>query len=609
VDITSKRLRPVVALLVLWTSTLVVGQAQQRSIAKFFDDFTDEWIRLSPNQATNLRYFSGPQQDALESQLTPNTREWRQRRLSLAKRGISQLRTFDRTRLSDSERTSAELMEWLLSMQVEGDKFDDYAFPIDQFQGATFTLVNTITVNHPVNNEKDAQHYVARLRQVATRLDEATRESTGLAAKGMMPPRFILAATIAQMENFVRTPAAGNPFVSALNERMIAASLPADRREALRAQAEQITVSQIYPAWTRAITALRPMQARASEAAGLSRLKGGREAYAHFLRRTTSTNYTPDEIHAIGLREVARIEGEMDAVLRRLGRTEGTVNARIEQLKKDQAYPLTAEGRTQIMRDIEAMMADAAVRAKPLFDKTPRAAVIARPFPEFREASAAASYNAPARDGSRPGTFQIPLRPSRMTKFGLRTLVHHETVPGHHFQVALELENPDTPRFRQVRALGGIPAFGEGWGLYAEQLAAENGWYDGDLEGLLGQLDAALFRARRLVVDTGLHAKGWTRQQAIDYGIEASEVERYVVNPGQACAYMLGQLKLVELRDRTRTALGAKFDAKAFHNLILTNGTLPLTLVERVVDGYIAAQTAPQRTVATRSGTSSSSSK
>ena len=174
-----------------------------------------------------------------------------------------------------------------------------------------------------------------------------------------------------------------------------------------------------------------------------------------------------------------------------------------------------------------------------------------------------------------------------MTKFGLRTLVYHETVPGHHFQIALELENDTNPRFRQIRAFGGISALIEGWGLYAERLAAESGWYDDDLEGRLGQLDAALFRARRLVVDTGIHAKRWTRQQAIDYGIEASEIDRYVVNPGQACAYMIGQLKIIELRDKAQRALGARFSPKAFHNAVLMAGTVPLPILERQVDAYI----------------------
>jgi uncharacterized protein (DUF885 family) len=239
------------------------------------------------------------------------------------------------------------------------------------------------------------------------------------------------------------------------------------------------------------------------------------------------------------------------------------------------------------MADIDVMIRDAEKRAAAQFDRRPKASVIARPFQRFQEANAAANYTVPARDGSRPGIFQIPLRPERMTRFSLRSLVYHETVPGHHFQLALELENEANPAFRRMRAFGGISAFSEGWGLYAERLAAESGWYDGDPEGLLGQLESALFRARRLVVDTGLHAKRWTRQQAIDYGIEASEVERYVVFPGQACSYMLGQLKIVELRDKARAALGDRFSIREFHNTVLGSGTVPMELLERQVDQYI----------------------
>lgn len=176
-----------------------------------------------------------------------------------------------------------------------------------------------------------------------------------------------------------------------------------------------------------------------------------------------------------------------------------------------------------------------------------------------------------------------------MTKFRLRSLVYHETVPGHHFQVALDLENDAQPRFRRVRLFGGVTAFTEGWALYAERLAAESSWYEGDLEGLLGQLDAELFRARRLVVDTGLHAFGWTRERAIEYGIEASEVDRYAVFPGQACSYLIGQLELLELRDRARAALDSRFSIKQFHNAVLLSGTLPLDMLERRVDAYIAS--------------------
>jgi uncharacterized protein (DUF885 family) len=239
------------------------------------------------------------------------------------------------------------------------------------------------------------------------------------------------------------------------------------------------------------------------------------------------------------------------------------------------------------MKDTNAFIQDALKRSQSLFDLQPKTTVIAQPFPRFREASAAANYNRAPLDGSRPAIFQIPLREQRMTKFGLRSLVYHETVPGHHFQIALEQENPALPRFRQARVLGGISALSEGWALYAEKLVSENGWYEGDPEGMLGMLDAQLFRARRLVVDTGLHAKHWTRQQAIDYGIEASEVERYVVNPGQACAYMIGQLKLLELRDKARNTLGAKFSPPAFHDVVLKTGTAPLDMVGVEVDRYI----------------------
>jgi uncharacterized protein (DUF885 family) len=282
----------------------------------------------------------------------------------------------------------------------------------------------------------------------------------------------------------------------------------------------------------------------------------------------------------------------MDALLRKLGRNEGSVKDRIAKLADDLRYPnpTSSASREQIMQDIEKILRDAEARSALLFDLRPKSPVVARPFPDFREANAAANYNSPAPDGSRPGTFQFPRRPEMMTSFGLRSVVYHETVPGHHFQIALQVENKDLPRFRQIGAFGGISALTEGWGLYAERLAAESGWYGDDTEGLLGQLNYELFRARRLVVDTGIHAKQWTRQQGIDYGIEASEVERYVVFPGQACSYMMGELKLIELREKARQALGGKFSLREFHNVVLRTGTVPLGILEQQVDAWIRAQ-------------------
>jgi uncharacterized protein (DUF885 family) len=417
---------------------------------------------------------------------------------------------------------------------------------------------------------------------------EAIAEADRLARKDRIPPRSILQATLTQMKQFIATPPSQNPFVTALDQRMgTIAALPPSRRNQLRDEAIKIVSDQIYPAWPKAITLLEPLVTRATDDAGLWRFSGGSEAYAYALRRFITTELTADQIHEIGLGEVARIEKEMDLILRELHRTDGSVKDRIGKLKADLAYPLNEDGRKLIMADVEQILRDAERRSQALFDQRPKSPVIAQPFPRFREANAAANYNGPALDGSRPGVFQIPLRPERMTKFGLRTLVYHETVPGHHFQVAFQVENGSLPRFRQIRAFGGISAFGEGWGLYAEKLAAESGWYDGDLEGRLGQLDSEFFRARRLVVDTGIHAKHWTRQQAIDYGIEASEVERYVVNPGQACSYMIGELKIIELRERARKALGDKFSLNQFHNTVLRTGAVPLEVLEQEVDAYI----------------------
>jgi uncharacterized protein (DUF885 family) len=576
------------ALALLMAATIATLPAQQRTVDDFFRDFTVEWIRGNPNQAASTRFFEGEEQRRFERQITPLTPQWRRNRVELAARGLAELRTFDRALMTDVQRISAELMDWQLDTLIRADRYNDYYFPFEQFGGVNVGLVSLMTVSHPIAGESDADNYVARLGQLAPRMEEAIAEARRIADLGLIPPRFIIRATLAQMRQFVAPPPAQNPLVTSFADRMAAGNaVAAERREALRAAAEQVVASAVYPVWRKAIALIEPLDARATDDAGLWRYKDGAQAYADALRRYTTTSLTANEIHEIGLREVARLEREMDAVFKRLGRTQGSITERIAQLKKDLTYPLTEEGRGTIMADIESIMRDAEKRAESQFDRRPKAMVIARPYQRFQEANAAASYTAPPRDGSRPGIFQMPLRPERMTKFGLRTLVYHETVPGHHFQIALELENESVPQFRRMRALGGISAFSEGWGLYAEGLAAESGWYDNDLEGLLGQLDAALWRARRLVVDTGLHAKRWTRQQAIDYGIEASEIERYVVLPGQACAYMLGHLKIVELREKARAALGSRFSIREFHNLVLGTGTVPLDLLERQVDAYI----------------------
>ncbi len=572
------------------TAWLAAGAlaAQPRTIDDFFAAFTADWVRGNPNQATSTRYFTGDEQQRLDRELTSVSLAWQRERIALARKGQAELAAFNRSGLTEVQRVSADVLQWQLESIVEGEKYLDYFFPFEQFNGINVGLVSTLTIGHPIASESDALNYLAKLEQVDARMDEGLVDARQLAGVRMAPPRFILRTTLSQMRQFTDGPAAANPFVSTLAERLSSVqAISASRRAELVQRAEGIVAGEVYPAWRRVIAFLETLEARAGDDAGLWRLDGGAEAYAYNLRRYTTTALSADDIHQIGLRMVDEIQKEMDAIFRKLGRTEGSVRDRVRQLERDLAYPLTDDGRTKIMADIEGMMRDAEKRAAADFERQPTAPVVAMPYPRFREASAAAGYNSPAPDGSRPGIFQIPLRPDYMTKFGLRTLVYHETVPGHHFQIALEMENAGSPRFRRLRAFGGIPALSEGWGLYAERFAAESGWYENDLEGRLGQLDAALFRARRLVVDTGLHAKRWTRQQAIDYGIDASEVERYVVYPGQACAYMHGQLKIVELREKARKAMGDRFSLRAYHTAVLNTGSVPLPVLERQIDAFI----------------------
>jgi uncharacterized protein (DUF885 family) len=563
--------------------------AQTGDIETFFEEFTTEWVRANPNQAISTSYFSGDEHQRLLQLITPMTPEYSAERIAKAREGLAVLDTFNLDELTQTQRVSAQAMRWQLQMLVEGEAFSDFEFPLQQMSGANVNLVNQMTVVHPLRSASDAESYVVRLQQLGPRMDEVVAEARRQAEIGVIPPAFILRATLTQLERFIAAAPAQNPLTTTLLEKTANMSdLDPQRRLLLAEQSARIVEEQVYPAWQRAISTLRSQLNRATEDAGLWRFPGGDEIYAYQLRRYTTTDLTADEIHEIGLREVARIETQMDGLLRQIGYTEGSVRERVEQLKGALAYPVTDEGRAAIMADIEIYMRDAERRLVDLFDNRPRSPVIAQPYPEFRWDNAAASYTAPPLDGSRPGVFQMPLRPSRLTNFALRTLVYHETVPGHHYQIALSGEDPNLPRFMQIRAFGGSAASSEGWALYAEQLAVEDGWYEDDIQGLIGQLDAALFRARRLVVDTGLHAKGWTRQQAIDFGIEASEIERYVVMPGQATSYMIGKLRILELREKARQALGDRFSIAEYHNVVLGLGVVPLTILEDAVDRYIA---------------------
>jgi uncharacterized protein (DUF885 family) len=555
------------------------------------DKFAQDWVRLNPQLATMTQYFTGADQAALDSQLTPLTEAQRHKVIALAKTGIAHLDKYLAGPLDEDQRISAAVMRWSLAKTVEGEPFEDYNFVFSQFSGVQVSLVNFMTNTHPLRRAADVDSYLARLDQVSTRIDEAIARGRSAASRNLVPPRVILERAQSQVDKFLEPTAAENVLVTSLEKRTASLQdLDPQARAAAVAKATRIVQEKIIPAYGRIKAFMAEVYPRTGNVVGISRLPNGAAAYAHDLSNFTSTSLTAEQIHAIGLREVARIEGEMDKHLRELGFTEGTVAERMKQLEAQHQPQTQGDPRPELLARYGDIVKDALARSDKLFNLKPAAPVVVRREPPLTEPSASAHYSLPAPDGSRPGIFWVPLRGPTFDMTRMRSLAYHEAVPGHHFQLAIQQEQQGLPKYRALRIFGGGSAHSEGWGLYAERLAVEQGWYDGDVPGLLGALGSELFRARRLVVDTGMHAKGWTREQAIDYGINKEEVERYIAWPGQANAYMIGMLRIIELREKAKAELGPKFSLPNFHDVVLRTGSVPLDVLSDVVSRWIEKQ-------------------
>jgi uncharacterized protein (DUF885 family) len=570
-------------------ATSVAASAERSDLDRFFAGITAEWLREDPEQATIARPYAGSEQDEMDSRLTDISDAARYRRIALAKEMLGRLRRFERGSMSHPQLISAEVLESRLQDVIGEEPYLSYRFPLNQFTGAQVGLPDFLTDVHPMRNRRDAENYLSRLRAIGPKIDQAAAMMRERAQKSILLPSFIASETVAQMNRFTAPVPARNILVTSFARRLERiASIEREQRNALSASAEKIVRESVYPAYVRAADGLAADHAKATDAAGLWRFPNGAEAYAFFLRRYTTTGRTAKEIHEKGLAEVARIEQEMEELFRRLGYREGPIEARFEKLEKDNLYPDAPGTRERVLADYEKILRRNNERSLEAFEWRPKAPCIVERIPEFQEANAAANYMIPAPDGSRPGIFRVPLPGPRFSRVSMRTLATHEGIPGHHFQLALQVEMTALPSFRRQNPFGPLSAFNEGWGLYAERLAAELGWYKGDEVSDLGRLHGELFRARRLVADTGLHTRRWTRRQAIDYGIPQSEVDRYVVWPGQACSYKIGQMKILELREQARGAMGARFALKNFHNVVLENGSIPLSVLERVVRDWQA---------------------
>jgi uncharacterized protein (DUF885 family) len=571
------------------TATASAAPAGDPAFDAWAENLAAEAMRADPEAATRTQYFKSDEQDALDRRLTPFTKAFRAEQVARARRTLEELAGFDREKLTAQQRVSAKLIEWHMQQKVQSEPFEDHRFVFEQFRGLHVRLVQFLTQIHPIRNRRDAENYLARLGEAAGQIDEGIAQAKDAADRGFLMPDFITRSAIGTFDRFLAGGPTQNVLVTSLDQRTAKVEeLTAADRQALVASAEKIVRESVFPAFERARALLQEQLPRTGENAGLWRLPRGEEAYKYALGHYTTVPLAPREVHQIGLFEVARIEKEMDGLLRQLGYQQGSVNDRFKRLDADSQPPTMPDPRPGLLARYEAILADSVKRSQPLFDLQPKAPCVVKREPPFTERTAAAHYSVPARDGSRPGVFWAPLPGPEFRMLGMRTLTYHEAIPGHHFQNALLQELAELPRFRQDAIFGRNSAYGEGWALYAEQLAAEFGWYDGDVPGRIGQLEAELFRARRLVVDTGLHEMHWTRQQAIDYGIPEQEVERYVVMPGQACAYKIGQLKILELRSKAQEQLGERFDVRKFHNTVLQAGIVPLPVLESIVDDWIA---------------------
>src|SRR6267143_803078 len=474
-----------------------------------------------------------------------------------------------------------------------------HQYPINQLFGVQNQYPSFMANTHRLFDARDCEYYIMRLDGLPKKFDQTLEGLKVREQKQILPPRFVVEEVLKEMTEYIAKPAAENILATSFKTRAAKIDkLNDQQRTDFQKRVETEITSQVYPAYQKLIAYFQEILPKTTTNDGVWKLPDGDAFYAYALRSNTTTNMPPNEVHELGLREVTRIEDEMRTILDANGFAGQPIGVAMDRLGKDPRflYSNDDKGRADAIAEYKRLIDNAVAESKKnLFLTAPKAQIDIRRVEQFKEATApGAYYQGGAMDGTRPGIFFANLRDmNEVPKWSMPTLAYHEGVPGHHWQISIAQELKGVPQFRKV-----IPftAYAEGWALYCEWLAKQAGWYEQDSFGDIGRLRDELFRAVRLVVDTGIHAKRWTREQAIAYMRDKtgmgekevkSEIERYIVNPGQACAYKVGMLKIQELRSRAQQELGDKFDQREFHDTLLKNGALPLEIVEEQVDAYI----------------------
>jgi uncharacterized protein (DUF885 family) len=584
--------------------TLSRAQAGGGPFIQLMDQFFQERLRLRPESATQLGLDKGANAD-LKCRLGDQSPAGLAAQRAQTDSQLKRLQAVDRTALGAADKASYDTILYSLKSAavVQGFDFGGSAFGpspyiVSQLTGAYQSVPDFLDTKHKVDAADDADAYLSRLSAFAGQIDDNTERMKHDAALGVAPPDFILDLTLIQLGK-TRTPTADeNLLVSSLARRAAAKGLPTS----YAAQAAKLYDERVGPALDRQIAETKRLRATAVHDAGLWRFKEGEAFYRAALHDTTTTAYSPDEVHRIGLEQAKDLSGRVDGLLKKHGLTQGTVGERMKALYADpsQLYTNTDAGKAEAIAYANSRLDQIRPLLPKAFNRLPPYKFEVRRVPVQTEAGAASAFSqGPALDGSRPGLVYFNLHDAaEWPKFCLATTVFHEGLPGHQLEGGLALSNPHLSLLRKTIS---FPAYGEGWALYAEQLSDELGAYENDPLGQIGYLKFQLFRANRCVVDTGIHHMRWSREQAIAHFVEqegeapgfaAREVERYCVSPGQACSYKLGHTAIVGIRARAKAALGAKFEIKDFHDAILANGRVPLEVLDRLGDEWIASRKA-----------------
>ncbi|MGI4757801.1 MAG: DUF885 domain-containing protein [Janthinobacterium lividum] len=557
---------------------------RSRALTKLFDEYWQYVLKASPETAT---YLGDDRYNALWSSYSADAYN-----ANLARESdfITRLGAIDTAGLPEQEKLSSTLLLRQLIDDQEEARFKPWQMPVSQQSGPQLSFPQVIAVM-PFATVMDYDNYIARLKAIPAVFAQVQDAMRSGVDDGRTIPQPLAQQTQVQVEKLAAAKPEESPFAAPLKK--MPAGISAGEQKRIRTEALAAITEQVLPSYDRFSRFLLAQYIpKARTTLGASALPNGKAYYEMLIRRNTTLTRSADEVHQLGLDEVKRDEAEMLVIAKKLGSPD--VKSFNATLKADpKLHPTSAE---QLLDAYRAPLAAMQKKLPELFGRLPKAPLEVKPVPAYREASAApAYYEGGTPDGKRPGTFFVnTYHPADRQLYVAETIAYHEGIPGHHLQISISQELQGIPEFRKE---GGYTAFQEGWGLYAERLGKDAGFYKNPYDDY-GRLQADIWRAIRLVVDTGVHSKGWTRQQMVDFFHDhsavdessvQSEVDRYIANPGQALAYKSGQLKILELRERARTKLGAKFDIRAFHDEVLDSGALPLDVLEQRVDAWIAS--------------------